>query len=351
MDYVLRLTGDQHAQLKAHLFPSDGLEAAAIVLCGRLNGRSRHAFMVRKVALIAYADCQRTATTITWPTTVADALIKEAAKRGMAILKIHSHPGGMDSFSTFDDRSDVSFLNSVGNLLDDELPHASAVMLPGGRIFARVLDREGNFHPVGLVSIVGEDLELWHSGAGHDVPEFARRHAQVFGSGTVDCLRRMCIAVVGCSGTGTPLIEQLVRLGVGRLILVDPDRAEWRNLNRMYMTNAADANLRRFKVEVLAEAIGHIGLGTEVVPIAKDLATPEVIRAVASGDLVFGCMDGVAGRDILNRLATFYTLPYIDLGVQRRALPAGRHRSDHRRCPLPTAREIEPDVARRVRLR
>jgi molybdopterin/thiamine biosynthesis adenylyltransferase len=74
---------------------------------------------------------------------------------------------------------------------------------------------------------------------------------------------------------------------------------------------------------VLAEAIGHVGLATEVVPMAKDLATPEVIRAVAECDLVFGGMDSVAGRDLLNRLATFYTLPYIDLGVQLTALPAG----------------------------
>lgn len=50
-----------------------------------------------------------------------------------------------------------------------------------------------------------------------EVPEFARRHAQIFGAGTVDCLRRLRIAVVGCSGTGTPLIEQFVRLGVGYL--------------------------------------------------------------------------------------------------------------------------------------
>jgi tRNA A37 threonylcarbamoyladenosine dehydratase len=82
--------------------------------------------------------------------------------------------------------------------------------------------------------------------------------------------------VIGCSGTGTPLIEQLVRLGVGFLVLVDPDRAEWKNLNRMYLTKAADASLSRLKVEVLPEAIGQIGLGTEVLPLAKELATPDV---------------------------------------------------------------------------
>jgi len=323
MEYVLRLTGEQHAQLKAHLFPGDGMEAAALVLCGRLRGRGRHAFMVRKIVLIPHAECKRTAVTITWPTWFADDLIKDAAKRGMAILKVHSHPGSMDTFSGYDDKSDASFLGSVCTMLEDKQPHPSAVMLPCGRMFARVLDDMGEFHPVSLVSMVGEDMNLWYPDSGRDVPEFARRHAQVFGAGTVACLRKMRIAVIGCSGTGTPLIEQLVRLGVGVLVLVDPDRSEWKNLNRMYMTKATDANLGRFKVEVLAEAIGHIGLGTEVLPLAQDLATPDAVRAVASCDMVFGCTDSFAARDILNRLATFYTLPYIDMGVQLRALPAG----------------------------
>jgi molybdopterin/thiamine biosynthesis adenylyltransferase len=185
------------------------------------------------------------------------------------------------------------------------------------------VDDKGNFHPVGMVGLVGDDIDFWFADAGREVPEFARRHAQVFGTGTVDCLRRLRVAVIGCSGTGSPLIEQLVRLGIGRLVLVDSDRVEWRNLNRIYMTTAADANLNRYKVEVLAEAIGRIGLGTEVIPIAKDLATPEAVRAVATCDLVFGCMDSVYGRDILGRLASSYTLPYLDLGVQLTALPDG----------------------------
>jgi hypothetical protein len=44
---------------------------------------------------------------------------------------------------------------------------------------------------------------------------------------------------------------------------------------------------------------------------------------VASCDLVFGCMDSVDGRHLLNRLATFYQLPYFDLGVKLEADGSG----------------------------
>jgi ThiF family len=322
MEFAIRFTGEQSALLQTHLFPGDGMEAAALVLCGRLRG-PRHILTARHIELIPHGECERTPGRVTWPTRFADALVREAAKRGMGILKVHSHPGGFESFSTWDDESDTSFFRSVSDLIEDDQPHGSVVVLPGGRMFGRMITRDGTFGAVRLISISGEDFALWHAGAMGEIPSFVQRHAQVFGSGTVGCLRRMRIAVVGCSGTGSPLIEQLVRLGVGKLILVDPDRVEWRNLNRIFMTTAADANLGRLKVEVIAEAIGRMGLGTEVVPLAKDLATPAVIREVAACDLAFGGMDSVSGRDLLNRLATFYLLPYIDLGVQLSARANG----------------------------
>jgi hypothetical protein len=59
-----------------------------------------------------------------------------------------------------------------------------------------------------------------------------------------------------------------------------------------------------------------MGLGTDVVPMPVNLVTKEAIRAVAECDIVFGCMDSAEGRHILNRLSTFYSIPYFDVGVR-----------------------------------
>src|SRR5215471_13202895 len=59
-----------------------------------------------------------------------------------------------------------------------------------------------------------------------------------------------------------------------------------------------------------------MGLGQEVLPLHSNLIKPETVKQVATCDAVFGCMDGVEGRHMLNRLATFYTLPYFDVGVR-----------------------------------
>jgi hypothetical protein len=102
-------------------------------------------------------------------------------------------------------------------------------------------------------------------------------------------------------------------------VLVDSDRIEEKNLNRILNARLEDAYLKRPKVEAMARAIAAMGFATEVEIINADLATPEAVKAVAECDVVFGCMDGVEGRHLLNRLAAFYVLPYFDVGVRLEA--------------------------------
>lgn len=115
----------------------------------------------------------------------------------------------------------------------------------------------------------------------------------------------------------------LHRLGVGRLVLVDPDDIDEKNLSRIPQATLDDAWQRRKKVEVMARAVAQAGLSTEVVPLAVTVEAREAILALAGCDFVFGCMDSVGGRDTLNRIAAFYLLPYVDVGVRLDADGAG----------------------------
>jgi len=322
MNVKLRLTGRQHAALATHLLHSDKKEAVALALCGRRVGEESHCLTVRRVEPIPYDHCiVREKDQVTWSTSVLRPLLEEAMKRNMAILKVHSHPQGYPHFSETDSRADQDLFSSVFGWLDDDYPHASAVLLPDGRLFGRSGHSDGTFSPLSLISIAGDDLCLWFSDALETpgLPSFAKRHAQAFGAGTTALLRRLSAAVVGCSGTGSIVIEQLSRLGIGRLVLVDPDRMEEKNLNRVLNAGKEDGYLHRLKVEVAARAIAHMGLGTEVMLIPENLSTPRAVKAVAECDVAFGCMDGAEGRLLLNRLSTFYSIPYFDVGVKLEA--------------------------------
>lgn len=320
MDVKLRLIQTAHAKLKTHLFPGDGYEAVAVALCGRRRSTTRHCLAVRDIFTIPYNECkERTAVRVTWSTERLVPLLHEAEKRDLAVLKIHSHPTGYPSFSEIDDASDGDLFNSVFGWTDSAYPHASAVMLPDGSMFGRAIMRDGSFQPLTSIQVPGDDLQFWTPGANAQVPEFARRHAQMFGAGTAHRLRSLSAAVIGCSGTGSPVIEQLARLGIGRLVIVDPDCVEDKNLNRIINSSREDAYLGRPKVEVFARAIAAMGFGTELEIIPENLATPRAVKAVAECDVVFGCMDGVEGRHLLSRLAAYYLLPYFDLGVKLEA--------------------------------
>jgi hypothetical protein len=66
-----------------------------------------------------------------------------------------------------------------------------------------------------------------------------------------------------------------------------------------------------------------MGLGTEVLPLARNLYDAEVVKIVAGCDVLFGCMDSIDGRHLLNRIATFYSIPYFDIGVKLEANGVG----------------------------
>lgn len=321
---TLTLRADQQRILLQHLFPEDGCEAVAFALCGRRAGETRHRLLARRIIPVPYSACVvRKPDQVTWSTSVLPPILDEAAQNGWAVFKIHGHRG-YRQFSAIDDASDRELLPSVYCWVGDNssagshTPHGSAILMDDGSLFGRVVTEDGDFQPLEHVNVVGDDLPFWHADTheGAAVPEFGRRVAQTFGTGTFERLRQLRVGVVGCSGTGSPVIEQLARNGVGSLVLVDPDVIEEKNLNRILNSTHEDAVAHRPKVVVAQRSIEAMGLGTRVEAHAKTLFDATVVHAIAGCDVVFGCMDSVDGRYLLNKLAAFYLIPYFDLGVK-----------------------------------
>ncbi len=315
---TLALSGDQHDHLKSFLFPGDGKEAVAVLLCGRRDGDRCHRLVVREIHGVPYGECTvRTTARVTWrPDSIAP-MLERAAAEHLSVVKVHSHPNGYAAFSRTDDEGDARLLPMIRGWIEADIPHGSAVMLPDGQMFGRVLRAGGGFEPIECFSVAGSDLHFWYADAGGaDLPGFVASHLQAFDEGTIQRLRRLSIAVIGASGTGSPVVEQLLRLGVGVLIIVDDDRMEDRNVNRILNSTMQDAREGRYKVDVLGDAVARTELGTKVIRISKNLWHPDVIRAVAQCDIVFGCMDTVDGRYLLNALASYYSIPYFDIGVR-----------------------------------
>jgi hypothetical protein len=320
---LLRLTAAQHEQIKRSLFPGDGKESVAIILCGTYRSNNRTVLCVHRINAVPDDSCtERSAVTVIWPTEPHVLLFAEAARKQMSVLKIHSHPSGFAQFSSLDDTADRALLGSLLQLAPNEIGHASAVMLPDGKIFARIFTRGGRFTEIDRVTVAGDEVVSYEKDrrvGKAPLDDAFLRTKQAFGSATVSMLSRMRVGVVGCSGTGSWVVEMLSRLGVGELVLVDPDVVERKNLNRIVNSTAADATAGRAKVKVFSRAIRRLNIGTKVLAHQADILQRNVVHALAACDFLFGCVDSADGRDALNRIAAFYTIPYVDVGVHLQA--------------------------------
>lgn len=322
MEITLTLTENLHKEIKHHLFPGDAKESVAIIICGRRAGKNMHRLLAREIHPVpTEAYIERHPLRVTWKTDWLIPILEKAQKNHHAILKVHSHPGGQAYFSEVDDLADKLLFPSIHGWIDDDLPHGSAVLLPNGELIGRAALVNGQFQPINRITIVGNDLSYCdYSIDDTSTPDFALRTEQAFGKGTTSRLRKLSAAIIGCSGTGSIAVEQLARLGIGHLVLVDPDVIERKNLNRILNSTLTDADEGWNKAEMLSNAIKAMGLGTSVDVYKSNLYdSVNAIKAIAECDVVFGCMDSHEGRFLLNRIATYYLLPYFDVGVKLEA--------------------------------
>ena len=312
------MTTAQHEQIRKHLFPGDGCEAVAIAICGRSSHKSSSILLVQDVLEISYEACRvRKPDRVTWNPDVIVPTLERAMNNALSVIKIHSHPGGYRQFSNADDISDKELFSSIYGWLDTEEPMASLIMMPDGELIGRSIWPSGLGHPLRSIRVVGDDIKYWFSGETKtEIPAHAIRIVQTFGEGTYSITRRLHAGIVGGSGTGSITAEQLARNHIGELDIIDPETIDHKNLNRILNSTWKDAENQTSKVEVLTTAIKEMGLGTVVNAYQADLISVEVIKTLSQCDVIFGCMDSVDGRHVLNKIASYYIIPYIDMGVR-----------------------------------
>ncbi|HIJ82531.1 MAG TPA: HesA/MoeB/ThiF family protein, partial [Desulfuromonadales bacterium] len=117
------------------------------------------------------------------------------------------------------------------------------------------------------------------------------------------------VAVIGCGGLGGYVVEELARLGVGRIVVIDPDVFEEHNLNRQLFSSTA--NLGRAKVEAATARVSEINPAVTLVPIQ------EAFSPANGEDLLKGCqiavdaLDSIQVRLELAELCTTMNIPLV----------------------------------------
>lgn len=254
------------------------------------------------------------------------AAISRAVSANAGLLFLHSHPDPdfPAGFSPVDEEALVALAETVGPILDG--PFGAAVVHPTGWI-ARILDPSVTTD-IDRVVAVGRALRPLDPPT-EEVKEvddpLDARQKDALGIAH-DRLRSSKVAVVGAGGLGSPIAEQLVRMGVGQITLIDHDLLDTpSNVRRVFGSTRVDlmATQPPRKVDVVGRHLDHLALGNPIRRVGADIRRESAFRELLDADAVICGTDTHGSRAVINDLGSTYFLPVIDVGVQAGAKKNG----------------------------
>lgn len=310
MDTRIVLLESQLETLRDLLFEHPGIEGAAFLLCGQSTSDHAIKLIVNSILPIPDEDFLRREA---YGLSISSAAIMRAAKlaryEDFSIIFAHSHPDGVPAFSEQDDREEARLIPFLHARVPNRV-HGTLV-LTNTEICGRLYMPERK--AADAVLVVGDRIRQMCPVDHSAIEPFFDRQVRAFGADIQRLLKGMHVGVVGLGGTGSPVAEQLCRLGVGHLSLFDGDTLDGTNVNRVYGSTLADKG--DYKVDIAKKHLERIGFETKIDAYPNHITEESTARALRNCDAVFGCTDKEIPRAILVQLSLRYLIPVFDMGV------------------------------------
>ena len=117
------------------------------------------------------------------------------------------------------------------------------------------------------------------------------------------------ITVVGCGGIGGATTEMLVRMGFGKLKIVDKDVFEISNINRQLMSSLESVGMP--KTHVTKERLESLNPSVEVEVFNEELTDKNVLKILKGSQIVVDALDNLLTRIIISRCAEKLDIPFV----------------------------------------
>jgi hypothetical protein len=249
---------------------------------------------------------------------INDAAVK-AEQKNSSLIFFHSHPSTFHpaTFSTIDKEGNKKLLPNLSEILSGQ-PVGSIVLSQKG-FDGTVLDK-GKWQLITEFSIVGRKLTKARSGHNgnrglqRQDTKWFKRQIDVIGDSSQTVLGDLHVAIVGAGGVGSAAAVQLAKLGVGQLLIIDPDTIEDTNIHRLYACSKED--IGHPKASVLARHIAKNGFSREVKAIDDSAMSSGGLDSMLGMDVILCCTDNQRSRSFLNDLAYQYAIPVVDIGCR-----------------------------------
>ncbi len=333
--WSVTITGEQWDALHSHLFPGDGDEHGAVLRCGIARSDRGNRLLVRDIIPAIdgtdYVAGDRGYRKLT-AEFVADN-IDVCADEGLAYLAVHNH-GGRQKVA-FSDTDMASHERGYPALLDiNGGAPVGALVFASDAVAGDIWLGDGQRESITHLRVVGRpQITLTPAPvvAALADPNFDRQ-TRIFGDRGQAILGGSKVAVVGLGGAGSLVSEYLARLGVGELILIDPDKIDPTNLPRVVGARRRDALawlrhparpwfLRRLgdrfaahKVSIAARVAKEASSAIRVTAVPSSVMEPEVAALLTDCDHIFLAADSALARRLVNSVTHQYLIPSTQIG-------------------------------------
>ena len=142
------------------------------------------------------------------------------------------------------------------------------------------------------------------------------RNVRFFGADGQAKLRSHTAAVIGIGGLGTHVVQQLSLLGVGAMLLIDPEQLETSNKNRYVGVYFDDPVPGTRKVDAGERLANKIDPSIPITTIFDSTVSTHAFAALREATVIFGCLDRESVRLVLTEYCAAYKIPYFDLATE-----------------------------------
>ncbi len=132
-----------------------------------------------------------------------------------------------------------------------------------------------------------------------------------FGEDAQKRLLKSRVAVIGCGGLGTNVVNMLARAGVGFIRVVDKDVAELNNLQRQTLFDENDVREKLPKAVAAKRKIKDINSGVTVEAVVTEVTPSNAGDLVSGVDLALDGTDNFETRFVINQACVRLKQPWI----------------------------------------
>ena len=319
MDYSIAISEPVNQELQTFLLNNISSEEICFATWNSAEGKTRYNILVNEVLLPKNGDRVRHEKTVSALPSYVDRCKEHARKEQSGLAMIHTHPmwTGHQDVSIYD-------LYYERDILSREVfgvtgkPFVGMTLSGDGIWSGRVYPKPFEITPCCNVRTVGKNLHVDFNPKTTVIPKSNNkqlRTTSVWGENKQSVIMGLKIGIVGVGSVGSAVGEVMCRLGVSNIHLMDYDKVDIHNLDRM--NSVVDSDVGLPKKDVVSSNLIKSATSScfRCTTSANSIVEPEGFREALDCDVVFCCVDRPWPRQVLNHIAYSCLIPVIDGGV------------------------------------